>query len=425
MNRAHKRNLITFVSLTIITSVTIVIGIFIRGYRPDFSNKKLRATGLLSATSIPKGAQVWIDDKLETATNQSLTLSPGQYQIKIKKPGFFVWQKEITIEKEVVADADAYLFLVAPDLKALTFTGLVTPYLSPDGTKLVYFLPYKPTSLSPSPAPQSTPFPTPKQREKIGFWLIDLSEKQLGRSFQPQILIETKKDFDFQKTVLQWSPDSKEILLTMPQNIQTDSKKYFLIDINQSYDFTTPPFLGKSSLEVEKILNEWQQEKKIAKSQSMNQLATPLKEILLNQCQNITFSPDEKKVLYQAQKTISIPEKFLDEKVIGASTQKESRSLKANHWYVYDRKEDKNFLVLSPEEDNQISWFPTSRHLLLVGQKKIDIVEYDGHNRTTLYSGPFEKEFVFPFPSGKQLLILTSLNNSQEQLPNLYSISLQ
>jgi len=425
MNRACKRNLITFASLVIILSATFIIGIFIRGYRPDFSNKKLRATGLLSATSTPRGAQVWINNKLKTATDQSLSLSPGQYQIKIKKPGFSIWQKEITIEKEVVANANAYLFPVAPDLKALTFTGLVNPHLSPDGTKLIYFLPYKPTSQSLSPTPQSTPSPTPKQREKIGFWLIDLSEKQLGHSFQPRILVETKKDFDFQKTTLQWSPDSKKILINIPQNTQADNEKYFLIDLNQSYDFTTPPFLSKSYSEAEKILNEWQQEEKTAKNQLMNRLVTQLKEILLNQCQNITFSPDEKKVLYQAKEDISLPEKFLDEKIIGASTQKENRSLKKDYWYVYDRKEDKNFLVLSPEENSQISWFPTSRHLLLVNQKKIDIIEYDGHNCTTLYSGPFEEEFVFPFPSGKQLLILTSLNNNQEQLPNLYSVSLK
>jgi len=97
MNRAKKRNLITLASLALVFGLTLVVGFFVRGYRLDISSKTLRPTGILSATSVPEGAQVWINGKLKTATNQTITLSPGQYQVEIKKPGFTTWKKEITI----------------------------------------------------------------------------------------------------------------------------------------------------------------------------------------------------------------------------------------------------------------------------------------------------------------------------------------
>ena len=65
-------------------------------------------------------------------------------------------------------------------------------------------------------------------------------------------------------------------------------------------------------------------------------------------------------------------------------------------------------------------------HLLLVEKgEEAKIVEYDGTNRTTVYAGPFENSFVFPFPSGKSLLIATSLNGSEKKLPHLYAVDLR
>ena len=135
------------------------------------------------------------------------------------------------------------------------------------------------------------------------------------------------------------------------------------------------------------------------------------------------FSPDESKVLYQAGSDFQIKEKLLPQEIIGASTQKEERTVKKNQWYVYDLKEDKNFLVLGNEENTKISWFPTSLHLLLIKEGEVAIEDYDGKVRTTVYAGPFDNGFVFPLPSAKGLLILTSLSNNTDYTPNLYSIN--
>jgi hypothetical protein len=72
---------------------------------------------------------------------------------------------------------------------------------------------------------------------------------------------------------------------------------------------------------------------------------------------------------------------------------------------------------------NTMQWFPDSKHLLLVEEGKIKIMEYDGQNKTTVYSGPFAKNFVYPWPDGSKLVIKTSF--SPDSPNNLYVIDLK
>ena len=115
------------------------------------------------------------------------------------------------------------------------------------------------------------------------------------------------------------------------------------------------------------------------------------------------------------------PEKIIPP-LPAASTQKDSRQLEPDKVYVYDLKEDKNFLIPASNEA-QISWFPTSKHIFLAQSDKISIVEYDDTNSTDVYTGPFENTFAFPFPSGTKILVLTSIGKDTPS--NLYAISLR
>jgi hypothetical protein len=51
-------------------------------------------------------------------------------------------------------------------------------------------------------------------------------------------------------------------------------------------------------------------------------------------------------------------------------------------------------------------------------------VEYDNTNRIALYAGPFNKEFVYPWPDGRKLVIVTNLNAALS-LPNLYTVDVK
>ena len=130
--------LITSVSLFIILA-TYLISLFARGYR--FSLKdgfSSEPTGMISAVSRPKGASVYLDDKLITATDDTINLPPGVYQLKITKDGFLPWQKTVTIKPETVYQADIQLFSTVPNLKPITLTGAINPAVNTDNTKIIY-----------------------------------------------------------------------------------------------------------------------------------------------------------------------------------------------------------------------------------------------------------------------------------------------
>ena len=419
MTRAQKRIAISLLTLFVVLGGTISISLLARGYRPDFQEKELKPTGLLVVNSFPKGAQVFINDKLTTATNQTINLPPGEYRVTIKKPGFSSWEKNITLEKEIVTNIDAYLFPLAPDLKALTFSPTLNPLLSPDGTKLIYFSPQERENPQDQNATQTA---TLLAQERGGIWLIDLTEKPLGRSFQPRLLVKTSQDISLEQIETEWSPDARQILLTINSKDEK-SKQYFLLEVNQTYDFTLSPLISTTSAQVITILNSWEKQKNQQNKALLKRLPEEMQTLLEEKAVSFSFSPDESKVLYQAGSDFQIKEKLLPHEIIGTSTQKEERTVKKNQWYVYDLREDKNFLVLGNEENTKISWFPTSLHLLLIKEGEVAIEDYDGKVRTTVYAGPFDNGFVFPLPSAKGLLILTSLNNNTDYTPNLYSIN--
>ena len=116
---------------------------------------------------------------------------------------------------------------------------------------------------------------------------------------------------------------------------------------------------------------------------------------------------------------------IISPRIIGANSTQEERQINKGNIYVYDLREDKNFKILdSMPEELSLTWFPDSKHLIFVNDRKISIMDYDGLNKTTVYAGPFVDNYVFPWPDGSKILMLTDLGNPAIS-PNLYTIGLK
>lgn len=357
----------------------------------------MRPTGLLAATSVPDGAKVFIDGKLSSATNTTISLSPGIYEIEIKRDGYSSWMKILEIEKELVTKTDAYLFPSVPDLQGLTFTGATDPVLSPDGTKVVYKV-------------------EGSDYTKNGIWILDLTDLPLGISREPRLILQSApRGRDFSQAELEWSPDSKQILIKLVQN----EEENFLIDTGSETKATA---LVDVSTSLPLIKQRWLGEKEIRQTQKLAKLPKELKELLEKSTKEISFSLDETKILYTATASADLADEYRTP-LPAASKQRQERSLKPGQIYVYDIKEDRNFRIMEATEKIHVSWFPTGKHLILVQEDKVEVIEYDGINRVTVYSGPFENSFAFAFPGGARLLILTTLG--KDLPPNLYAVSLR
>lgn len=275
-----------------------------------------------------------------------------------------------------------------------------------------------------------------------------------------------------------WSPDSSQLLISFGE---TDN---LLIDADHFNDLdSVPDVTARLSL----IFSQWEQELVQQEMQKLVKLPPEMQEIATASAKNIYFSPDEKKMFYTASAQVTIPDDLIP-KLPASSTQQQERQLDPGGIYVYDLKEDRNFridtqestpaelgeppalidkvklvteivtpqsllqttpeaspsayrrlqtnrsvsesieslkLEYSPLNLNGYQWFPDSAHLTVSNASGVQVVEYDGTNRATLYSGPREASFLYSWPNGSKLLIWTNLGASEDVPLNLYAISLK
>lgn len=395
------------VTLLIISTLVILVGaigaviLVARGYRFNLAKKEFFPTGILVATSDPDGAEVFLDGKLKTATNNTISLSPGRYKIRIVKDGFIPWEKEITIKPEEVYKTNVFLFPAVPDLRPLTLTGAVNPALSPDSTKIVY-----------SVASASA--------DKNGVWIADMSR------FPAPVPFFSSADFrqiyhdspilSLSTAKFLWSPDSRQIIATPGSGLAV------LLDTDKTNDQLN--FIANS---LPTILSQWDAQNEIKTSAQKNKLVKPLADFLSTTSANLRFSPDETKILYQATASASLPE-VLPTYLPGTNPTPETRQLSSDNIYVYDIKEDRNYEISNcnpPAGGSNCVWFPSSRHLLSYTSQQISVMEYDGTNPALVYAGPFTPGIVFPWPNWSKIVILTSLNSLPSAQENLYTINLR
>jgi Tol biopolymer transport system component len=161
----------------------------------------------------------------------------------------------------------------------------------------------------------------------------------------------------------------------------------------------------------------------------MNSLPKKLRTVVAADFNILEWSNDETKILYQASESASIP-LIINPALIGTDSTSQVRDIKKGEVYVYDLKEDRNYLILNylpataTNEQLPLMWYPDSKHLVYVHDGKIDMMEYDAQNQTTVYAGPFVNDYVFPWPDATKLVILTNMGNPSIA-PNLYTIGLK
>lgn len=378
------RNFLIILTLFLLLAATILVIVMARGYQFDFKKIALSPTGILVTTSDPDGAAVLINGKLTTATNNTINLAPGKYSVKITKDGFNPWEKPVSIKAEEVFKTSALLFPNTPQLTPLTLTGAKSLGLSPDGTKIAYTI-------------------ASASAEKNGLWVLEMNRNPFpGAIFGgAESRLISKTPF----TSLYWSPDSKQILASVSAVI---------LDTDR---LNTNP----ESVVSVKILTDWQEQINLRYQSQTAKLPPKLLAVLASSSGKLQFSPDENKIFYQATVSAFLP-LILSTYLPGTNPTPETRAIKPGNYYVYDTKEDKNYEI---NNCPNCTWFPSSRHLLSNSDKEISIMEYDGTNKAVIYTGPFAKGVVFPWPDSRKIVILTSLNSPPGLGENLYAINLR
>ena len=356
--------------------------------------------------SEPDGASVYINGDLKTATNASISLSPGTYDVEVRKDGFFTWGKRLTIEKEIVTQTFISLFKNVPSLSPVTSLGAVNPVMSEDGAKIVF-------SILPSKDVMS---------DKAGLWALDTFSLPLGFGAGPKRIT----DGDMTGASYIFSPDGRQVLLTISNSI-------FLIDTGS---FTAQNQRINIASKKDATITGWITEKENKDQNLIKNLPPELIDILSRKSSSFVFSPDNNVILYTASSSGTLPDGLV-RPLPGASTQRQERNIQAGHTYVYDIKEDRNFLITDQEvainnqqltvnspQGSALRWMSSSRHLLFAQSGQVTVMDYDGTNRQVVYSGSYFAPSAFPFSNTTKLLILTNLG-APSGSANLYTLTVK
>jgi len=334
-----------------------------KGYRFDKQTGTLKGTGIISIATIPSGAAIYLDGQLYSAGNNTINdLSPGKYHLKVSKDGFSNWDKDVAVVEQKVTLVNVTLFPSAPDLRPLTFSGVSSPQMSPDGQRIVYSVT--------DPA-------------KAGLWVLDISNRPFTFSRDPKQIAKDGPNSLFSKATFSWAPDSKTVLVTItPPSGPTAN---YLLDVDRLND--NPNDISSS---IDQTKAGWQQDLDL---KTKDQLSRLPKDIVSQiQIASAKWSPDELKVAWKKDGAI----------------------------LTYDSKKNLTSKITGAKD---FSWYPDSDHLILVEEGSISIVEVDASNKTTIYGGTFTDGLVFSWPDGSKLVIVASFNKTTGA--NLYSISLR
>ncbi len=141
------RRIIFYIFLILFIGLAITITLYALGYNLSLQKKPLTVTGAFYFKSQPKKADIFINEENRGTTNKFIGgMNPGQYNIKISKPGYSTWKKKIEVEPKIVTKiSDILLIPKEINLEKTIDYKVKNFYISQNSEKAIYLTAPKPT----------------------------------------------------------------------------------------------------------------------------------------------------------------------------------------------------------------------------------------------------------------------------------------
>lgn len=405
-----RRFALTILTLVVIGAAAIIAILLAKGYRYSPKTGTLSGTGIISASSIPDQASVFLDGHLTTATNANInSLPPQAYDVRITKDGFIPWDKRVKVRQGLVTQVKATLYPAIPTVYPLTFNGVKDVTLSEDGTRLAFIVPEDPTDPEASLSAL-----TGEEKSGVWVWEMGISPLSFANGPEPHRIAALLPNEDYSQASLRWSPDSSQVLLNLPD-------RSLLLDENRLND----PERDITAI-LEPTVKQWNDTEAITRQARIQAIKNPAWQSEASNAAVLKWSPDQTKILYCV-----------------TGCQSKTAVLK-----VGDLLSGQTYTV----GDGVYSWLPDSRHLAVVeplssesgtnrqpesspspqvnltasfAMSMLSVLEYDGSNKDEIYVGNFDPESAFSWPDGSRMVIVSSVPTVTGNKPNLFGINLK
>lgn len=373
-----------------------------KGYRYQSDTGTFSGTGIISVSSLPDQASVYLDGHLTTATDDNITsLPPKTYKVRIVKEGYIPWEKDIEVSQGLVSEIKATLFRSIPTIYPITYSGVEYAVLSPDNLKLMYIIP---NGLEGGAAAE----------RKSGIWVWVMANQTglgLGGGEVQRQLVQSN-GVDYSQAKFRWSPDSSQIYVELPD-------RKLLLDTGRLND---PP--RDITANYEATLKAWDDTEAQNRLTKLEQITDLSLRKTASDSALLKWSPDETKVLY------TDPEGNF--KLNDLSLKKNFDLPKATSYeFLPDSKHLVMLEMVASSDERRATTSPKpspSGNLTIkesFAQTRISIIEIDGNNKAEIYYGLVEPKIVVPWPDGSRLVVISSLPTQTASAPNLYGINLK
>lgn len=399
-----KQFLYTIFSLVLIAAIAGAAIFLAKGYRYQTDTGTFSGTGIISISSIPDQASVYLDGHLTTATDDNITsLPPKTYKVRIVKEGYIPWEKDIEVTQGLVSEIKATLFRSIPTIYPITYSGVDYALLSPDNLKLLYIIP---NGLEGGAIAE----------RKSGIWVWVMASQGgigLGGGEVQRQLVQSN-GADYSKAKFRWSPDSSQVFVDLPE-------RKLLLDTGRLND---PP--RDISANYQATLDSWNETEKQNKLTKLEQIKDLQLRKTASDSALLKWSLDETKVLYtDAQGNFKIND---------LSLKKNFDLPKATSYEFLPDSKHLIMLEVEPKKDpegsklqkvlNSPSPSPAGIRENFT-QVRVSIIEIEGTNKAEIYYGSIDPGIVVPWPDGSRLVVISSLPTQTASAPNLYGINLK
>jgi len=118
----RTRRIILIGTVLFFVLATPMILLYAWGYSFDWQDKNVVLTGGLYLKSVPKKANVYINNQIQKEITPALIkrLLPKEYQIRVEKEGYHSWQKNLKVESKIVTEAkNIFLIPINPNIEVV------------------------------------------------------------------------------------------------------------------------------------------------------------------------------------------------------------------------------------------------------------------------------------------------------------------